>query len=185
MEEITRDRAIGCARARTGKLLLAAVLMSAALTACGGDSDSAPAAAAPPAASAPPTASAPPIASAPPAVVEPPPAAAPPVAAVEPPPASPDENEDLTGVSSAQGSTTLSWTPPTENDDGTPLTLTGYKIYWGLTEGNYPHSVTLENPGLTRHVVEQLSADTWYFVATALSADGESPPSNVVRMEIL
>jgi hypothetical protein len=171
MEEITRDRAIGCARARTGKLLLAAVLMSAALTACGGDNDPALAAAAPPPAASPPAAVAPPVADAPPVA--------------EAPPASPDESEDLTGVSSGQGSTTLSWTPPTENDDGTPLTLTGYKIYWGLTEGNYAHSVTLENPGLTRHVVEQLSANTWYFVATALSADGESPPSNVVRMEIL
>jgi hypothetical protein len=165
MEEITRDRAIGCARARTGKLLLAAVLMSAALTACGGDNDPALVAAAPTPAASPPAGVAPPVADA--------------------PPTSPGENGDLTGVSSGQGSTTLSWMPPTENDDGTPLTLTGYKIYWGLTEGNYAHSVTLENPGLTRHVVEQLSADTWYFVATALSADGESLPSNVVRMEIL
>jgi hypothetical protein len=154
MEEIKRDRAIGCDSARTGKLLLAAVLMSAALTACGGDSDSAPAAAAPQA------------------------------GAVQPPRASAGGSDNLTGVASGQGATTLSWTPPTANDDGTPLTLTGYKIYWGLTEGNYAHSVTLANPGLTRYVVEQLPTDTWYFVATALSADGESPPSNVVRMQI-
>jgi hypothetical protein len=165
MEEIYPDRAIDCARPRASKLVLVAVLMSAALTACGGDSDSAPAAAAP-AAGAPPAAS------------------APPVAAVQPPQASSGGSDGLTGVASGQGSTTLSWMPPTENDDGTPLTLTGYKIYWGLTEGNYSHSVTLANPGLTRHVVEQLPADTWYFVATALSADGESPFSNVVRLQI-
>jgi hypothetical protein len=176
LERIKRDRKIGCARVRTGKLLLPTVLMSAALTACGGDSDPAPAAAAPPATTPPPAAVAPPPDAAPPTAAAPPAAVAPPV--------SPAEDDTLTGVSAAPGTTTLSWTPPTQNDDGTPLTLTGYKIYWGLTEDNYSHSVTLDNPGLTRHVVDQLAANTWYFVATALSADGESAPSNVVRMEI-
>ena len=52
-------------------------------------------------------------------------------------------------------------------------------------EDHYPHSVTVDNPGLTRYVIEQLDPATWYFVATALSADGESPPSNVVAMEVL
>ncbi len=85
----------------------------------------------------------------------------------------------------AKGSTTLSWQPPTAYDDGTPLKVTGYRIYWGPSEGHYPNSVTLDNPGLTRYVVEELAPATWYFVATALSADGESPPSNVIVMEVL
>jgi hypothetical protein len=84
-----------------------------------------------------------------------------------------------------KGSTTLSWMPPTQYDDGTPLKVTGYRIYWGLSEGHYPHSVTLDNPGLTRYVVEHLKPAKWFFVATALSADGESPPSNVVVMSVL
>ena len=75
--------------------------------------------------------------------------------------------------------------PPTTNEDGTPLTLTGYRIYWGESEGHYPYSVTVNNPGLTRYVVEQLAPARWYFVATALSADGESPPSNTFVMQIL
>jgi hypothetical protein len=92
----------------------------------------------------------------------------------------------LTAVpSAAKGTTTLSWTPPTMYDDGTPLKVTGYRIYWGLSEGFYPHSVTLDNPGLTRYVIEQLKPAKWYFVATALSVDGESPPSNVVIMNVL
>jgi hypothetical protein len=91
----------------------------------------------------------------------------------------------LTAVpTAAKGSTTLSWTPPTMNDDGTPLKITGYRIYWGLSEDHYPHSVTLDNPGLTRYVVEQLKPAKWFFIATALSADGESPPSNVVIMNV-
>jgi fibronectin type III domain protein len=90
-------------------------------------------------------------------------------------------------VSAAQGrgTVTLSWTPPTENEDGTPLRLTSYRIYWGNTRGNYPHSVTLDNPGLSRYVVEQLTPATWYFVVTAVSADGESAPSNEIALSVL
>jgi hypothetical protein len=45
--------------------------------------------------------------------------------------------------------------------------------------------VTIQNPGLSRYVVSELTPATYYFVATALSADGESPPSNVVRLQVL
>jgi hypothetical protein len=88
-------------------------------------------------------------------------------------------------VSSAKGAATLSWTPPTENDDGSPLRLTAYRVYWGNARGNYPHSVTLDNPGLSRYVVDQLSPATWYFVVTAMSADGESIPSNEIAVTVL
>jgi len=73
----------------------------------------------------------------------------------------------------ANGSATLSWTPPTMNTDGSPLTnLSGYKIYWGTTLGTYPNSVTLSNAGLTSYVVDNLVPGTWYFVATALNSGG-------------
>jgi hypothetical protein len=48
------------------------------------------------------------------------------------------------------GSVTLSWTPPTENEDGTALTdLDGYRIYWGTTAGIYPNSVTIDNESVS------------------------------------
>jgi len=80
------------------------------------------------------------------------------------------------------GSATLSWTPPTQNNDGSPLTdLAGYRIYYGLTEANYPNSVSVDNPGLTTFVVEGLSPDTYYFVATSITTAGvESDYSNEV-----
>jgi hypothetical protein len=99
-------------------------------------------------------------------------------------PTSSGEKAPLAGVASAKGATTLSWTPPTMNEDGSPLKLTGYRIYWGLTADNLTNSVTLDNPGLTRYVIEQLKPATWYFVATALSSDGESEPSNVIAMQV-
>lgn len=84
-------------------------------------------------------------------------------------------------AASAGGSVELSWVPPTENTDGTPLTdLAGYKIYWGTTAGDYSNSVTINNPGLATYVLENLVPATYFFVATAVNASGEeSAPSQV------
>lgn len=84
------------------------------------------------------------------------------------------------------GSATLTWTPPTQNTDGSALTnLSGYKIYWGTSQGNYPNSVTVSNPGLSSYVVENLGAGSYFFVVTALSSSGaESDFSNVATKTI-
>ena len=78
------------------------------------------------------------------------------------------------------GSATLSWTAPTQNEDGTELVdLAGYKIYWGTTPGVYTDSVTLDQPGLTTYVVENLVPGTYEFVATSFNQAGvESVYSN-------
>jgi hypothetical protein len=78
------------------------------------------------------------------------------------------------------GSATLSWTPPTQNTDGSALTnLRGYKIYWGRSSGSYTSSVTLSTPGLATFVVEGLTSGRWYFAAAAVNSSGvESPLSN-------
>jgi hypothetical protein len=92
----------------------------------------------------------------------------------------------VTVQAAATGSATLSWTPPTTNSDGSPLTnLAGYKVYWGTSEGNYPNSVTLNSPGLSSYVLENLVAGTYFFVVTALNASGsESPRSNAASKTI-
>jgi len=73
----------------------------------------------------------------------------------------------------ATNSTTLSWVPPTQNTDGTPLTdLAGFKIYWGPAAGTYPNSVTLNNPGLSTYVVNSLGSGTYFFAAAALNSSG-------------
>ena len=89
-------------------------------------------------------------------------------------------------VATASGSVLLTWNPPTQNTDGSPLTnLAGYKIYWGLTAGSYLNSVTVNNPGLASYVVDQLTPATWFFAVTALSASGaESPYSNVASKQV-
>jgi len=87
----------------------------------------------------------------------------------------------VTVTAVATGAVTLSWLPPTQNTDGTPLAnLRGYRVYWGTTEGTYLSSTTLENPGLASYVVEQLTPGRWFFVVTAISVAGaESGFSNV------
>jgi hypothetical protein len=89
-------------------------------------------------------------------------------------------------VATATGSVTLSWTPPTQNTDGTPLSdLAGYKVYWGTTQGTYPNSVAIANPGLATYVVNQLTPARWHFVVTAYSRTGvESGYSNAVSKTI-
>ncbi|MEX2257626.1 MAG: fibronectin type III domain-containing protein, partial [Woeseia sp.] len=73
----------------------------------------------------------------------------------------------------SMGSATLSWTPPMENTDGTALTdLAGYRIYWGQTAGNYPNSVSINNPGITTYVIENLASGSYTFVATSFNTDG-------------
>ena len=79
------------------------------------------------------------------------------------------------------GSATLSWSAPTQNTDGTPLAnLAAYKIYWGTQPGIYPNQVRIDNPGTTTYVVENLTPNTYRFVATAVNGNGvESVFSNV------
>ena len=90
-------------------------------------------------------------------------------------------------VGTATGSATLTWQPPTGNTDGSPLSdLAGYRVYWGITQGNYSSSTALSNPGLTSYVIEQLTPATWYFVVTAVNSTGvESNYSNVVSKAVL
>ena len=88
--------------------------------------------------------------------------------------------------SQATGSVTLSWLPPTEKIDGTPLTnLAGYRIYWGPKRGHYTNSVTIDNPGLASFVIEQLAPARWYFVVAALTREAiEGERSDVVTQTV-
>lgn len=79
------------------------------------------------------------------------------------------------------GSATLSWTPPTQNTDGTALSnLAGYRIVYGVSASALTQTIQLGNPGLSTYVVEGLSPATYYFAVRAYSSDGaESANSNV------
>ena len=86
----------------------------------------------------------------------------------------------------ANGSATLTWMPPTENTNGTPLTnLAGYQIYYGTSATVMSQSVKIANPGIVTYVVSNLSPGTWYFSVKAYtSANVESGTSVVVSKTI-
>ena len=95
--------------------------------------------------------------------------------------------ESVTANQVGTSSTTLSWTPPTQNSDGSPLTdLAGYKIYYGNESGNYRTSIHIDNPGIAIYVVEYLRPNTYFFVITAINSSGvESQFSNEVSNLVL
>jgi len=81
----------------------------------------------------------------------------------------PDFAVEVTQVAAA--STTLSWTAPNLNEDGTTLTdLAGYKIYYGKSSRNYTSEIQIDNPSVTTYFIENLSPDTYYFAASALNS---------------
>jgi hypothetical protein len=81
---------------------------------------------------------------------------------------------------------TIAWQPPSENEDGTPLTdLAGYRIYYGTSSGNYSEEVRLDSPGLTSYVVDNLAPGTYFLVMTSVnSRDMESNPTPELKFEI-
>jgi hypothetical protein len=92
----------------------------------------------------------------------------------------------ITVTDAASGTATLSWMPPTENSDGTPLTnLAGYEIRYGLDADDLSSTLSLSNPSLSVYVVENLASGTWYFAVLAVNASGvTSSLSNVASKTI-
>jgi len=66
---------------------------------------------------------------------------------------------------------TLTWTAPTTNSDGSPLTdLAGYTVYYGNASGDYSTIIPVGN--VTTYVVTGLGDGTWYFNVTASDTAG-------------
>jgi hypothetical protein len=77
-------------------------------------------------------------------------------------------------------SVSLSWTAPSTNSDGSPLSdLAGYKVYYGPSSDSYIQSVDVgATAGAT---ISSLSVGSWCFAVTAYDTSGnESSHSNSV-----
>jgi hypothetical protein len=87
----------------------------------------------------------------------------------------------ITVAQATNGSATLSWTPPTQNTDGSTLTnLTGYRVVYGRSSTSLDQIVQIANAGASAYTVTGLSSGTWYFAVKAYnSAGAESNVSNV------
>jgi hypothetical protein len=86
----------------------------------------------------------------------------------------------------ANGNATLSWTPPTQNTDGSTLSnLAGFRIQYGTSPSALSQTIQVTNPGMATYVVTGLSSGTWYFSVKAYTSSGaESANSTVVNKTI-
>jgi hypothetical protein len=79
------------------------------------------------------------------------------------------------------GSATLSWIPPTQNLDGSPITdLSGYHIYYGTNADALTTTITVNGGSSSTYKVSDLGPGTYYFSVVAYNAEGvDSPESNL------
>ena len=96
-------------------------------------------------------------------------------------------SETATVEGTGKGTALMSWTSPTDNTDNSTLTdLAGFKIYYGTFPGEYDKTITINNPGLSSYLVENLASSDWFFVMTAFNKSGiESAYSAEVYKEIV
>lgn len=83
------------------------------------------------------------------------------------------------------GAATLSWTPPTQNTDGSSLSnLAGYRVYYGTSAGALTQSVQV-SAGVTSYMIENLAPATYYFSVRSYTTGGvESSNSNLATKTI-
>jgi len=92
----------------------------------------------------------------------------------------------VTTAGTTTGSATLRWTPPTLNEDGTPIeNLAGYRVYYGTSTGNLNQVLNIAGAGVTSAVIQNLTPATWYFALKAYNAANvESSFSNIASKTI-
>jgi hypothetical protein len=85
------------------------------------------------------------------------------------------QNVIVTVTPAITGSATLTWTAPSQNTDGSPLTtISGYTVYYGTSSSLLTQSVVVSGANTTSYMVTGLAAGTWYFGVTANALDGTS-----------
>lgn len=73
----------------------------------------------------------------------------------------------------ATGYAKLSWTAPTTNTDGSPLTdLAGFRIYYGLLPDAPSKRLEIADPSIRSALIQGLSSGTWYFSISAYTYGG-------------
>lgn len=86
----------------------------------------------------------------------------------------------ITVLQASNGSATLSWTPPTQNTDGSSLTnLAGYRVVYGRSASSLDQTLQIASAGVSTYTITGLTSGTWYFAVKSYTANGaESAVSN-------
>lgn len=89
-------------------------------------------------------------------------------------------------VDVSSGGAELSWTPPTQNTDGSTLTnLAGYRIAYGTSPNALTQTVQVANVGVTRYSIDNLSPGTYYFAVRAYTANGTESSNSDVATKVV
>jgi Putative Ig domain len=81
----------------------------------------------------------------------------------------------VSAAPTTNGTATLSWTPPTNNTNGTTLTnLAGFEINYGTSAGSLTQTLQIPNSVATNGTVSGLTSGTWYFAVVSYNTDGSS-----------
>jgi len=93
---------------------------------------------------------------------------------------------NVVAAGASTGSATLSWTPPTQNTDGSTLSnLSGYRIYYGTSSSALNQTVQVSGAGMNRYVIGDLTGGTYYFAVKSVTSSGtESALSNIASKTI-
>lgn len=91
-----------------------------------------------------------------------------------------------TAPGNVSGSASVSWLPPQQNADGSALTdMAGFRIYYGSGADSLTEVVNIASVGVTRYVIDNLAAGTWFFAVRAFNTAGvEGELSNVASKTI-
>jgi hypothetical protein len=93
---------------------------------------------------------------------------------------------NITVASVGNASVSLSWTPPTENEDGSQLAdLAGYEVLFGRDANALDQSRQITNPSINTFVVDNLSAGTWFFAVRSINRSGVSSQVSNVASKII
>ncbi|HNP35088.1 MAG TPA: putative Ig domain-containing protein [Woeseiaceae bacterium] len=89
---------------------------------------------------------------------------------------------EVKSAGKSAGRVTVSWTPPTRNEDGTVLkNLAGYRIYWRKEAATFNDSMMIGNANVTHVQIDDLVPGKYEIVVTAFNDLGtESRFSNMV-----
>lgn len=93
---------------------------------------------------------------------------------------------DIEVVALGTHAVTISWSSPTANEDGSPLTdLAGFEIRYGRQSGSYSHRIAVANPGVASYVVGGLAAGNYYFTLTARNDEAiDSEPATEMSIVV-
>lgn len=85
-----------------------------------------------------------------------------------------------------ESSAKLTWTPPTQNTDGTTLTnLGGYRILYGQAADQLTQTLAVANPGAASQTITGLATGTWYFGVRAFNTTGQESDTSALVSKTL